>query len=84
MRERASIGEAGIRRFVQTHVRVYGDNGATQGELWEHPRPSPRQLRVVERLAVVGRLPAEPEYGASPRVRHRIAIERREAPTLGR
>ena len=68
-----------VSRYVQTHVRVYRANGATQVELWEHPRPSPRQLRVVERLAVVGRLPAEPEYGASPRVRQRIAIERRQA-----
>jgi hypothetical protein len=64
-----------VSRFVQTHVRVYRAAGAIQVELWEHPRPAPRQLRVVERLAVFGRLPAEPEYGASPRVRQRTAIE---------
>jgi UDP-2,3-diacylglucosamine pyrophosphatase LpxH len=65
-----------VSRFVQTHVRVYRGDGATQVELWEHPRPSPRRLRAVERLAVVGPLPAEPEHRARPRVRQRTSIER--------
>jgi hypothetical protein len=56
-------------RFVQTHVRVRRDVGAIRVELWEHPRPSSQRLRIVERLAVAGRLPAEPEEGASPRIR---------------
>jgi UDP-2,3-diacylglucosamine pyrophosphatase LpxH len=63
-----------VSRFVQTHVRVYRDEGAIQVELWEHPRPSPRALRVVERLAVLGRLPAAPEHGSPPRVRQRTSI----------
>jgi UDP-2,3-diacylglucosamine pyrophosphatase LpxH len=65
-----------VSRFVQTHVRVYRDGGPIQVELWEHPRPSPRQLRVVERLAIVGRLPDQPEHRAPPRVRQRISVER--------
>jgi UDP-2,3-diacylglucosamine pyrophosphatase LpxH len=69
-----------VSRFVQTHVRVYRDDRAIQVELWEHPRPSPRQLRVVERLAVVGRLPAEPEHRAPGRVRERTSIARTPRP----
>jgi UDP-2,3-diacylglucosamine pyrophosphatase LpxH len=57
-----------ISRFVQTHVRIFRRNGATEIELWEHPRPSPPRLRIVERLAVAGRLPAQPPEGAPPRV----------------
>jgi hypothetical protein len=56
------------------YPRVYWDNGAIQVELWEHPRPSARRLRVVERLAVAGRLPAEPGAEASPRVHARISV----------
>jgi cholesterol oxidase len=40
------------------------------------PRPAPRRLRIVERLAAVGRLPAEPERDAVPRVRARALVER--------
>jgi hypothetical protein len=65
-----------VSRFVQTHVRVYRDNGAIQVELWEHPRASPRRLRVAERIAVAGRLPAEPDRDASPRVRARACVKR--------
>jgi Calcineurin-like phosphoesterase len=65
-----------VSRFVQTHVRVYRDDGATQVELWEHPRRAPRQLRVVERLAAVGRLPDQPEHRAPPRIRERAFIDR--------
>jgi len=56
-------------RFVQTHVRICRDRGEMRVELWEHPRPSSQRLRIVERLAVAGRLPVEPEAGASPRIR---------------
>ena len=69
-----------VSRFVQTHVRVYRDDGAIQVELWEHPRPSPRQLRVMERLAVVSRLPTEPEHRAPPSVRQRVSIKRSTRP----
>ena len=65
-----------VSRFVQTHVRVYCDNGALQVELWEHPRRSPRRLRVAERIAIAGRLPAEPDSHAAPRVRARTSLER--------
>jgi hypothetical protein len=62
-----------VSRFVQTHVRVYRADDATQVELWEHPRPAPQRLRVAERLAVLGRLPAESD-DTSPRVRGRTAV----------
>jgi hypothetical protein len=64
-----------VPRFVQTHVRVYRDSGAIQVELWEHPRRSGWRLRVAEWLAVVGRLPAEPDADAQPRVRARASVE---------
>jgi UDP-2,3-diacylglucosamine pyrophosphatase LpxH len=60
-----------VSRFVQTHVRVYRDEGAIQVELWEHPRPTAQQLRFAERIAIAGRLPGEPAPDASPRVRAR-------------
>jgi UDP-2,3-diacylglucosamine pyrophosphatase LpxH len=65
-----------VSRFVQTHVRVYWDDRALQVELWEHPRPSSQRLRVAERLAAAGRLPAEPDVDAAPRVRERASIDR--------
>jgi UDP-2,3-diacylglucosamine pyrophosphatase LpxH len=60
-----------VGRFVQTHVRVYRTSQGIEVELWEHPRPSPRQLRLGERLAAAGRMPPDPEPDASPRVRAR-------------
>jgi UDP-2,3-diacylglucosamine pyrophosphatase LpxH len=62
-------------RFVQTHVRVYREGGATHIELWEHPRPSLQRMRVAERLAVAGRLPAEPEDDAPPHIRARARLD---------
>jgi hypothetical protein len=66
-----------VCRFVQTHVRVDRHNNETQVELWEHPRPLTQQLRVAERPAVAGRLPAEPHADAAPRVRARTTIDQR-------
>jgi UDP-2,3-diacylglucosamine pyrophosphatase LpxH len=68
-----------VARFVQTHVRVYLDDEAVQVELWEHPRPAPRRLRVVERLAVAGRLLVQPDSDAKPRVRERTSVLTRPA-----
>jgi hypothetical protein len=64
-----------VSRFVQTHVRVYRKEGATEVELWELPRRSPQRLRVAERIAVAGRLPTEPEDEAPPRVRARARLD---------
>lgn len=61
-------------RFEQTHVRVSRAAAGLAVELWEHPRPSPQALRLAERLAVAGRLPAEPPPDASPRVRARVTL----------
>jgi hypothetical protein len=60
-----------VSRFVQTHVRVYRSSSGFEVELWEHPRPSKQRLSVAERLAVLGRLPAEPRGGEQPQVRLR-------------
>jgi UDP-2,3-diacylglucosamine pyrophosphatase LpxH len=60
-----------VSEFVQTHARVYLEGAEVQVELWEHPKPAPRRLRAVERLAVLGRLPAQPTADAKPRVRMR-------------
>ncbi|HEV2743281.1 MAG TPA: hypothetical protein VGV91_09010, partial [Rubrobacter sp.] len=54
--------------FVQTHARVYLEDARIRAELWEHPKPAPRRLRAAERLAVLGRLPAQPAPAAVPRV----------------
>jgi hypothetical protein len=63
-----------VSRFVQTHVRVFRADGRLHVELWEHPRPAPRRLHVVERLAATGRLPAEPTERAPARIRAQIAL----------
>jgi hypothetical protein len=62
-----------VSRYVQTHVRVYRGSDAVEVELWEHPRATRQQLRVAERLAVLGRLPAEPDV-STPRVRARTSV----------
>ncbi len=65
-----------VDRFVQTHVRVYRQDGAISVELWEHPRPTPQRLRIVERLAVAGRLSAEAVGDTRPKVRARVSVGR--------
>lgn len=57
-----------VSGFVQTHARVYLEDSEVVAELWERPRPAPRRLRAAERLAVLGRLPAQPAADAPPRV----------------
>jgi UDP-2,3-diacylglucosamine pyrophosphatase LpxH len=63
-----------VSRFVQTHVRVYRGDGAIQVELWEDPRPARQRMRVVERLALAGRAPAEPADDVPPGVLARTSI----------
>jgi UDP-2,3-diacylglucosamine pyrophosphatase LpxH len=63
-----------VGRFVQTHVRVYRDTGGIEVELWEHPRPATQQVRVAERLAASGRIPADTDGDAPPRVRERKSV----------
>jgi hypothetical protein len=71
---RARLGARAVfvSRFVQTHVRVYKTNAGLHVEHWEHPRPARQRLLLVERLAIVGRLPAEPGAAEAPRVRARL------------
>jgi UDP-2,3-diacylglucosamine pyrophosphatase LpxH len=68
-----------VGRFVQTHVRVYRGAETIEVELWEHPRPSPQELPVAERLAVAGRMPPDHEPDASPRPRSRMSVGLRSA-----
>jgi len=63
-----------VGRFVQTHVRVYRGVGAIEVELWEHPRPAPQELPLMERLAALGRMPPEPDPDATPRVLERMSV----------
>jgi UDP-2,3-diacylglucosamine pyrophosphatase LpxH len=62
-----------VGRFVQTHVRVYRIEDGMEVELWEHPRPSPREVRPAERFAAAGRMPTEPQPGEAPRVRESMS-----------
>lgn len=63
-----------VNRFVQTHVRVALREGAVSAELWGHPRPSQQDLLLVERIAILGRLPVEPAKGAPPRILASAAV----------
>ena len=63
-----------VPKFVLTHARVYlGDDGV-HVELWEHPRPASQRLRPTERLAILGRLPAQPAAGTKPRISARETL----------
>ena len=68
-----------VSRFVFTHARVYRRAAGIEVELWEHPRPYRQNVLAVERLAVAGRLPAEPADSASPRIRTRATVGRASA-----
>jgi UDP-2,3-diacylglucosamine pyrophosphatase LpxH len=57
-----------VPKFVQTHVRVYLGASGVRVELWEHPKPARVRLRVAERIAILGRLPAQPSEDAEPRI----------------
>jgi hypothetical protein len=56
-------------KFVQTHVRVYPGDSGVRVELWEHPKPARVRLRLAERIAILGRLPAQPAEDAEAQVR---------------
>lgn len=58
-----------VNRFVQTHVRVRRTADGIAVELWELPRPSEQSLLPVEKLAILGRMPAEPPDDAAPHVK---------------
>jgi Calcineurin-like phosphoesterase len=63
-------------RYVLTHARVHCGVEGIEAELWEHPRPYREKLLAVERLAVAGRLPPEPDDDTPPRVRDRATVAR--------
>jgi UDP-2,3-diacylglucosamine pyrophosphatase LpxH len=65
-----------VSRPVLTHARVHLAAAGIEVELWEHPRPCRQNLLAVERLAIAGRLPAEPDDDAPPRVRARASVGR--------
>jgi UDP-2,3-diacylglucosamine pyrophosphatase LpxH len=68
-----------VWRYVFTHARVHCGADGIEAELWEHPRPYRQRLLVLERLAAAGRLPAEPEHDATPRIRARATVRRTSA-----
>jgi UDP-2,3-diacylglucosamine pyrophosphatase LpxH len=57
-----------VPKFVQTHVRVFLSDSSVRVELWEHPKPARVRLRVAERIAILGHLPAQPSEDTEPRV----------------
>jgi hypothetical protein len=69
---RAHLGAPAVfvSTLVLTHVRVYLDQSGVRVELWEHPKPAqaPRRLRLAQKIAVLGRLPASPAADAKPRI----------------
>jgi Calcineurin-like phosphoesterase len=69
-------------RYVLTHARVHRGADGIVAELWEHPRPHRQTLLAVERLAVAGRLPTEPDNHTRPRVRARTTVGRAPASRL--
>jgi UDP-2,3-diacylglucosamine pyrophosphatase LpxH len=79
---RLSAPSVFVSRYVLTHVRVYRGAEGIEAELWEHPRPYRQKLLAVERLAVAGRLRAEPDDHARPRVRARATAGRAPASRL--
>ena len=68
-----------VARYVLTHARVHRGAAGIEVELWEHPRPYRQSLLAVERLAVAGRLPAEADHEAPPRIRARATVGRASA-----
>jgi Calcineurin-like phosphoesterase len=66
-------------RYVLTHARVHWGAEGIEAELWEHPRAFRQRLLAVERLAVAGRLPTEPDDEAPPRVRDRVTVAKASA-----
>ena len=69
-----------VPKFAQTHARAYLDGSGVRVELWEHPRPAPYHLRAAERIAILGRLPAQPAPDSKPRVTHTEGLPLAEAP----
>ena len=67
-----------VPKFAQTHARVYLDGSGVRAELWEHPRPTPHHLRTAERIAILGRLPAQPAPDSTPRVARTEVLPRAE------
>ena len=58
-----------VSNFVQTHVRIFLGDCGVRVELWEHSKPARVRLRTAERIAILGRLPAQPAEDTKPRAR---------------
>ena len=65
-----------VSKFVQTHVRVFLSSSSFCVELWEHPKPARVRLRAAERIAILGRLPAQPAEDAHARVQASGELQR--------
>jgi hypothetical protein len=55
-----------VARHVLTHVRVFCSDSGVCAELWQHPKPTTQRLPWLERLAILGRRPAQPSVDAKP------------------
>jgi UDP-2,3-diacylglucosamine pyrophosphatase LpxH len=76
---RLGVPSVFVSHFVFTHARAYRGPAGIEVELWEQPRRFRQKLLAVERLAIAGRLPAEAEPDASPRIRARATVRRATA-----
>jgi hypothetical protein len=66
-------GLATAPRGSSPEARKAGDGHAPALAIWEQPRPAQQRLRWLERLAVLGRVPAEPGT-RMPHVRSQISL----------
>ena len=72
-----------VPAYVHSHVRVRWTPGGVSVELWDHPKPAERQLPLIERVAIAGRMPRQPAV-AGPRLTARQVVSvRRSSPLEG-
>jgi hypothetical protein len=65
-----------VPAVVNSHVRVRCSPRGVSVELWDHPRPAERQLPMIERAAIAGRMPPQPP-AAEPRLLAQQLVARR-------
>jgi hypothetical protein len=66
-----------VPTFVHSHVRVRAGQDRLTVELWDQPKPAERRLPWIERAAIVGRMPPQPQPAAGPRLLARQVTARR-------
>jgi hypothetical protein len=70
-----------VPAYVNTHVRVRSGPGGLTVELWEHPRPAERRLPWIERAAIAGRMPPQPQDGGPRLLARQVATRPAPGPS---